>query len=225
MNIKKATLATLVVAVTVFSSTTEAQYQYQQQQRGQQAYGSMTRQAVPQAPTYQNITLSEEQMKQSTTGASFADSAVGVVVRSVYTNSPAHKSGFNSGDVISQLNGKAVPNAATLNAAIAGMSAGDVIKITRKNSVGKVTDLDCSVSTLGQVIQASNVPEAGVYGPAIAQAEVSLKKMEVDMRNAAQELEDMKKRFAALQKKIGELKVKAEEVRKQEAAKKAAEDN
>jgi len=227
MNIKRGTFALLCIATAMMVSSAEAQLRqaYPQVQQGQ-VYGSATRQVVPQqpqAPAYQNVTLSEEQMAKTTLGASFADSRVGVIVRSVFTNSPAHKAGLNSGDMISKLNGKAVPNAASLNAAISGMADGDVIKLTRKNSVGKVADVDCNVTTMGACLKASNVPEAGVYGPAIAQAEVTLKKMEVDIRNAAQELEAMKKQYAALQKKIGELKTKAEEVRKQEEAKKAEE--
>ena len=216
MNINKGTIYTLLIAaVTAMSSTAQAQYQYPVQ-RGQN-FGSATRQAAPQqVPTYQNVTLNESQMAKSTLGATFADSAVGVIVRSVYTNSPAHKAGLNSGDMISKLNGKAVPNSASLVSAIDGMSDGDVIKLTRKNSVGKVVDIDCNVTTMGMVLKASNVPEAGVYGPAIAQAEVSLKKMQFDMRNAEKELQDMKTQYAALEKKIGELKMQAEEVRKKE---------
>ena len=160
-------------------------------------------------------------MAKSTLGASFADSAVGVVVRSVYTNSPADKAGLKTGYVISKLNGQAVSNSASLNAAIEGMSDGDVLKLTCKNSVGKVADVNCNVSTMGKVMEASNVPEAGVYGPAIAQAEVSLQQMGIKIKNAAQELEAMKKQYADMEKKIGELKAEAEEVRKKEAAQKA----
>jgi phage shock protein A len=74
---------------------------------------------------------------------------------------------------------------------------------------------------MAQVMEGSNVPESGVYGPAIAQAEVSLKKMGFNIKNAAQELEAMKKQYADMEKKIGELKAEAEEVRKKEAAQKA----
>ncbi len=226
MNIKKGTFWTLLIAATTIMAAS-AEAQIRQTYPQQRAYGSATRQVVPQVqtPSYQNVTLSKEQMAQSTLGASFADSAAGVVVRSVFTNSPAHKAGLNTGDVISKLNGNAVPNAASMGAAINGMSEGDVIKLTRRNSVGKVADVDCSVSTMGAVLKASNVPEAGVYGPAIAQAQVTLKKMEVDIRNATQELEAMKKQYADLQKRTGELKMKAEEVRKQEQARKAEEKN
>ena len=45
------------------------------------------------------------------------------------------------------------------------------------------------------------------------------------IKNAAQELEAMKKQYAALEKEIGELKAKAEEIRKKEDAKKAADAN
>ena len=238
MNINKGTIYTILIAaitvITTLGSSVQAQYQYPVQQ-GQnfgsatrqqgQNFGSATRQAVPQTPNYQNVTLTEEQMGKSTLGASFADTAAGVVVRSAYSNSPADKAGLKTGDLISKLNGKAVPNSASLVAAIEGMSDGDLIKLTCKNSVGKVADVNCNVSTIGQVIKASNVPEAGVYGPTIAQAEVTLKKMGFGIKNAAQELEAMKKQYATLEKEIGELKAKAEEIRKKEDAKKAADAN
>ena len=224
MNITNGTIYTiLIAAVTAMSSSVQAQYQYPAQQG--QNLGPVVRQAVPQTPKYQNVTLTEEQMAKSTLGASFADSSAGVVVRSVYSNSPADKAGLKTGDMISKLNGKAIPSSASLIAAIEGMSDGDLLKLTCKNSVGKVADIDCNVSTMEQVMKASNVPEEGVYGPAIAQAEVSLKKMGYEINTAAQELEAMKKQYAALQKKIGELKAKAEAVRKKAEAKKAADAN
>jgi C-terminal processing protease CtpA/Prc len=223
MNINKGIIYTVLIAaitaVTTLGSSVQAQFQYPNQ-RGQNL-GSATRQAVPQTPNYQTVTLTEAQMAKSTLGASFADSAVGVVVRSVYTNSPADKAGLKTGYVISKLNGKAVSNSASLNATIEGMSDGDLLKLTCKNSVGKVADVQCNVSTLGQVMEASNVPEAGVYGSAIAQAKVSLEQMGIRIKNATQELEAMKKQYAAQEKKIGELEAKADEIRKKEAAKKA----
>ncbi len=225
MNINKGTIYTILVAaitaITTLGSSVQAQTRYQYQVQRGQNLGSATRQAAPQTPNYQTVTLTEAQMAKSTLGASFADSAVGVVVRSVYTNSPADKAGLKTGYVISKLNGQAVSNSASLNAAIEGMSDGDVLKLTCKNSVGKVADVNCNVSTMGKVMEASNVPEAGVYGPAIAQAEVSLQQMGIKIKNAAQELEAMKKQYADMEKKIGELKAEAEEVRKKEAAQKA----
>ena len=225
MNINKGTIYTILVAaitaITTLGSSAQAQTRYQYQVQRGQNLGSATRQAAPQTPNYQTVTLTEAQMAKSTLGASFADSAVGVVVRSVYTNSPADKAGLKTGYVISKLNGQAVSNSASLNAAIEGMSDGDVLKLTCKNSVGKVADVNCNVSTMGKVMEASNVPEAGVYGPAIAQAEVSLQQMGIKIKNAAQELEAMKKQYADMEKKIGELKAEAEEVRKKEAAQKA----
>ncbi len=225
MNINKGTIYTILVAaitaITTLGSSAQAQTRYQYQVQRGQNLGSATRQAAPQTPNYQTVTLTEAQMAKSTLGASFADSAVGVVVGSVYTNSPADKAGLKTGYVISKLNGQAVSNSASLNAAIEGMSDGDVLKLTCKNSVGKVADVNCNVSTMGKVMEASNVPEAGVYGPAIAQAEVSLQQMGIKIKNAAQELEAMKKQYADMEKKIGELKAEAEEVRKKEAAQKA----
>jgi len=195
--------------------------------------GSPARQIVPgqqqyiqgqaTTPQYYNVTLTEEQKAKPSTGASFFDMGKGVGVRSVYTNSPAQKAGINSGDLITQANGQDVTSAAALNAMIESAGAGNTIKLTRKTSAGKTNEVECSLMTAGQILEASIVPEAGVFDSAVAQAEVNLKKMENEIRNSEAELQDLKKRYAALQKQIGELKTKAEKARAAEVARKKAE--
>jgi len=188
---------------------------------GQQRY-IQGQQATP-APQYYNVTLNDEQKAKPSTGASFFDMGKGVGVRSVYTNSPAQKAGINSGDLITKANGQAVTSAAALNAMIEGAGAGSTVKLTKRTSAGKTSDVECSLMTVGQILEASTVPEAGVFDSAVAQAQVNLKRMENEIRNSEAELQDLKKRYGALQKQIGDLKAKAEKARVEEIARRKAE--
>lgn len=222
-------LATLVLAA-VACAPLEAQiyqqptYPTQQYLPGQRyvprTVTPVQRPAAPAKPQYFNINLNEAQKAQPSIGAAFYDSRGGVAVRSVYTNSPAQKAGVNSGDLITQANGKSITSAASLNAMITGAAAGSPIKLTKRNSIGKVTEVECTVTTMGKVLEASLVPEAGVYDQAVAQAQIQIKKMEKDIRNAEMELADLKKRYAKLQKDTVELKAKADQARAEEEKKK-----
>lgn len=235
MNTKiSITSLTVFVALVVLANIAQAQsasrqgpvvrqqyvpYGQPQYIQGQQQ-GSVTRSAAPQ---YYNVNLTDEQKAKSTIGAVFYDTQSGATVRSVYTNSPAQKAGLNSSEVITKLNGKAVQGGAWLTSAIEAMSEGDTFTLTKRSLVGKESQVNCKVMTMGQVLEASIVPEAGVYDEAIAKAEVMMKEMETNIRNAEMELADSKKRYAAMQKRTEELKAKAEVERKKEAAMKAAE--
>ena len=213
---------TLLVAFSVLADSSQALQVYQ---------GSATRQqyapqyqGVPQAtPTqYQNVTLNEEQKAKTTIGAVFYDTQAGAAVRTVYTNSPAQMAGINSGEVITKINGKPVQSGAWLTSMIEGMSEGDAFSMTKRSVIGKEMKVDCKVSTMGKVLEGSIVPEAGVYDQAVIKAQAMMKEMELNIRNAESELAESKKRYAAMQKRIDELKAKAEMERKKEAAMKAA---
>jgi S1-C subfamily serine protease len=54
----------------------------------------------------------------------------GVLLTQVDPNGPAGKAGLKAGDVIIQINGVDVPDAAALTAALAGLKPGDVVKLT-----------------------------------------------------------------------------------------------
>ena len=74
---------------------------------------------------------------------------------------------------------------------------------------------------MGDIIDASTVPEAGVYDTAVVQSEVQMQKMANEIKNAEMELGDLKKRYAALQKRTEELKMKAKQQRAAEEKMKA----
>lgn len=220
-------IATLIVAAL---ATAPLQAQIYQQpiyptQRYVPAQQYIPQQPAPAQQKYYNINLSEEQKAKPSLGAAFYDSGRGVSVRSVYTNSPAQKAGINSGDMITKANGLPIQTAASLNALITGTPTGKPIKLTKQSSTGKVADVECTVMTVGQVLEASLVPEAGVFDEAVAQAEIQLKKMSKDIRNAETELEDLKNRYAKLQKDTNELKVKAKQQRIEEEKAKAEKSN
>jgi C-terminal processing protease CtpA/Prc len=195
-----------------------------QQYSPQQQYtqGQPQARPAPQQTQYYNVNLSEAEKSKPSIGASFYDTGRGVAVRSVYTNSPAQQAGINSGDLITKVNGQAVTTAASLNGMIAGVSEGSTIKLTKRSNSGKTDEVSCGVKTVGSILEASIVPEAGVFDTAVVQGQVNLKKMANDIKNAEVELADMKKRYASLQKQIEDLKAKAEVARKEEAARKAA---
>ena len=177
-----------------------------------------------QATQYYNVTLTEQQKAQPSLGAMFYDAGSGMGVRSVYTNGPAQKAGINSGDFISKANGQAIPSVAAFNAMVARMKSGDTITLTKRTRSGKETDISCQLMTMGDIINASVVPEAGVYDTALLKAQQMLKSLEQQIKNAEGELADMKKRYASQQQQIADLQAKAEVERQKEKQLKAAED-
>ena len=104
---------------------------------------------------------------------------------------------------------------------IEGAAVGSAIKLTKRNSIGKVDEVECSLMTVGAIIDASTVPEAGVYDTAVVQSEVQMQKMANEIKNAEMELGDLKKRYATLQKRTEELKMKAKQQRAAEEKMKA----
>lgn len=219
---------TLLVAFSVLADSSQAQVyqgsatrqQYAPQYtQGQVVQGSATQSAPTQ---YYNVTLNDEQKAKSSIGAVFYDTQAGAAVRTVYTNSPAQMAGLNSGEVITKINGKPVQGGAWLTTMIEGMAEGDAFSMTKRSVVGKEMKVDCRVTTMGKVLEGSIVPEAGVYDQAVIRAQTMMKEMEVNIRNAEAELADSKKRYAAMQQRVEDLKAKAEMERKKEAAMKAA---
>jgi len=180
-----------------------------------QVYGAQQRfptvQATP-APIYFNVEMNEEQKMKAGLGAAFADSTRGISVRSVFTNGPAQKAGLSSGDVVMKANGKAITNVATFESMIGGMKAGDMLKMTKMDD-GKEKEIQCKLMTMGQIIVASTVPEAGPFDRAAQQAEQELAAMRQKVKNDTVELEDLKKRVAVEEKRVAELKVKAKDAR------------
>lgn len=213
----------LLLTLIAFESTNAQVYQTQQIYPTQQVVPGrrVVQPQAAQTPRYYNVTLTEEQKAKPSLGASFYDTGRGVGVRSVYTNSPAQKAGINSGDLITKVNGRPASTAAALNAAIEGAAAGTKIKLTKRTSAGKESEVECGSMTMGQIIEVSTVPEAGVFDTALVQAQVNLKKMANNIRNAETELADMKKRYASLEKQIADLKAKAAKAREAEEARKA----
>jgi serine protease Do len=76
-----------------------------------------------------------------------ADDRKGVVVRYVYPGSPAAESGIQTGDRITDFNGKAVPDAGTMQEMVATASREEKVKLTFERS-GKTTDLQIALATL-----------------------------------------------------------------------------
>ncbi len=151
----------------------------------------------------------EEQLAKPGIGADLYDTGSSPGVRSVYTNGPAQKAGLQSGDMITKVNGKAAGTVADLNAKLASMASGDALTLTRSRD-GEEQDLSVSLMTLNEIMQASIVPEPGIYDSAIQQIESRVATMKQRIKNAQQDLEDLTKGLADQEKQLGELKAKAE---------------
>ena len=78
--------------------------------------------------------------------------------------------------------------------------------------------------TMGQIIEASTEPDAGAYDTALRQAEVSLNKLGQQIKSSQAELNDMQKRYAAQQKGVEDLRVKAKAARIEAQKQKAADE-
>ena len=220
--ISAAAVAVLTIGL---SCVSEAQVIYNQGVPIQRAQGSGTVIGTPQvyrpqqrtyqatpAPTYFNVEMNEEQKKKPSLGAAFVDSTTGISVRSVFTNGPAQKAGLSSGDVVVKANGKAITNAAAFESMIGGMQPGAMLTMTKMDD-GKEKEVQCKLMTMGQIIEASTVPEAGPFDRAAQQGEQELAAMRQKIKNDTAELEDLKKRFAVEEKRVADLKVKAKDAR------------
>ena len=151
----------------------------------------------------------EEQLKQLRIGANLYDNGANPVVRSVFTNGPAQKAGLQSGDAITKINGEAATNVADFNSKLASMSAGDTFQLTRSRN-GEETDVTVSVMTLADVLQASLVPEPGMFDSAIGQSKTRIVSTKQQIENAKLDMADLEKRFAAEEKELAVLMEKAE---------------
>ena len=165
----------------------------------------------------------EEQLKQLRIGANLYDNGANPVVRSVFTNGPAQKAGLQSGDAITKINGEAATNVADFNSKLASMSAGDTFQLTRSRN-GEETDVTVSVMTLADVLQASLVPEPGMFDSAIGQSKTRIVSTKQQIENAKLDMADLEKRLAAEEKELAVLMEKAEaaaaETKKMEEKKK-----
>ena len=145
------------------------------------------------------------------------------MVRSVFTNGPAQKAGLQSGDAITKINGEAATNVADFNSKLASMSAGDTFQLTRSRN-GEETDVTVSVMTLADVLQASLVPEPGMFDSAIGQSKTRIVSTKQQIENAKLDMADLEKRLAAEEKELAVLMEKAEaaaaETKKMEEKKK-----
>lgn len=183
--------------------------------------------ALPQGAVIQQEevlqTPSEEDLKQLRIGVSLYDSGSSPAIKSVFTNSPAQKAGLQSQDLITKINGEATTTVADFNSKLAGMAAGDSVTLTHSRD-GEEAEVSVTVMTLGDIVKASIVPEAGAFDSAISQSEARITSTQQQIKNAMQDLEDLKKSLAAQEKELGELKTKAEVAEKEAAEKKAADE-
>jgi len=105
------------------------------------------------------------------------------------------------------------------------MKAGEMLQLTKIDK-GEEKEVQCKLMTMGQIIEASTVPEAGPFDNAALQAEQEVASMKQKIKNSMTELEDMKKRLAAEEKRVADLKGKAKAARmKAEEMKKVQEAN
>lgn len=222
--------AAAVAAITIgFSCVANAQTIYSQgipvqraPQQGSVVGTPQVYRAAPQ-PTYFNVEMNEEQKAKASMGASFFDARTGVSIRSVFTNGPAQTAGLTSGDVVTKVNGKPIQSAASLEEMIGSMQAGQMLSLVKLEE-GKEKEVQCKLMSMGQIIQASTVPEAGPFDSAAQQAEQQVATMRQQIKNTMSELEDMKKRLADQEKRTADLKEKAKVARmKAEEMKKAKE--
>lgn len=164
---------------------------------------------------------SEEELKQLRIGVSLYDSGSSPAIRSVFTNSPAQKVGLQSGDLIVKINGENSTTVSEFKSKLASMASGDSLKLTYSRD-GEEKEATVSLTTLGDIVQASIVPEAGAYDSAISQSEMRISSTKQQIKNTQQDLEDLKKSLADQEKDLTELKAKAEAADREAEAKKAA---
>ena len=183
--------------------------------QGSQIRSVPVRQMAPQAQNFSNLQqMSKAQLDKVEIGTTVYDTgAGGIGVRSVFTNSPAQKAGIQSGDFITKANGKPIQSAASFNAMINGMKAGESVKLTRVKA-GKESEVDVQTATMAQIVDASNVPELNIYDKAIMEANQQVAVLKQQIKNTQEDLKDLTARLAAQETRLGDLKSKAEESRK-----------
>ena len=223
MTQKAFTTALLVLAlVASVSDAKPFQQQYQQQYQQQPVQVQRGTPGLQRISGYTNVTMTDEQKAKPSTGASFYNSAGGVAVRSTFTNSPAQKAGMVSGDIITMVNGKALQNVEALNAMIGKMASGDVLKMTKRNARGKETDVSLALMTTEEVMNASIVPEAGVYDQAVSQADIQLQRMAQQIKNTKEDLAELEKNYEAMKQRMADFQAKAKAARMEADKQKAA---
>jgi len=141
----------------------------------------------------------------------------GQAVRSTFTNGPAQQAGLKSGDLVTQINGKPADGVAAFNAMIAGMKSGETIKFTKRSKLGKESEAEMKLMTMGEIIKASIVPEAGAYDGVLRQTEIGISKLKQQIKNTEEDLTDLKKQLTTQEKTLADMKVKAEQAAKDAA--------
>ena len=167
--------------------------------------------------------MSEADLARSDLGATFYDAgSAGLRVGSVFAKSPAKSADFRTGDFITKVNGKAVPNAAQFKAMIGGMAPGAKVKLTHKRGT-KEREVEVAVMKMQEIVSASVVPEAGAFDEAITQTNRGIVTLKQKVKNAEQDLKDLQQMLAGQEKRLVDLQGKAEADRKKIEAAKAAE--
>ena len=247
MNIKT-TFATLtsLAAIGITASMVQAQgfpiqqgqYRVQQQQypvqQGRIIQGSTYRGGVIQGRPQQSqgstsVALTEAQRSKTGIGATLVDAGSAIGIQSIFTNGPAQRAELISGQMLTKVNGQAVNSVAAFNAMMEGMKSGDVIKLTRRTPQGKESDVSVTLMTIGEIMEASNVPEAGAYDGAVRQTENSIMSLKQQIKNTEEDLTDLKKRLTDQEKNLVDVKAKAKKsaedaamLKKENDAKRAA---
>ncbi|MDB2686935.1 PDZ domain-containing protein [Mariniblastus sp.] len=167
--------------------------------------------------------MSEADLAKSDIGATFLDAgSSGLRVGSVFAKSPAKSAGFRTGDFVTKVDGKAVPNAAAFKTMIAEMDPGSKVKLTHKRGTEE-RDVDVAVMQMKEIVNASIVAEPGTFDRAIAQTNQQILGLKQKVMNAEQDLKDAQQMLAGQEKRLAELKVKAAADLKKMEADKAAE--
>lgn len=219
MTIKNLFASTIVAAVAV-TLVSNAQAQ---QARVPVVSGAVVqpqqRQQYQQQIQYQPQQLTKEQLNAVGIGAMMYDTGSSLGVRSVYSNGPAQVAGIQSGDTITKANGQPIQNLAAFNKMVGAMAAGSSVKLTF-TSQGKEKEADVKPMTMAQIFEASNVPEPTAFDQAVTQAKLRIAKINQQIKNTEEDLNDLKKLLAEQTAAMGDLQGKADAARKKmEAAK------
>ena len=100
---------------------------------------------------------------------------------------------------------------------IEGMKSGDSFEFMKKNKQGKESEAEIKLMTMGEIIEASTVPETNAYDGVVRQTKSGISNLKQQIKITEKDLTDMKKRLAAQEKSLGEMKVKAEQAAKESA--------
>ena len=200
-----------------------AQRNYQQQGYYQQGTPAMQNQRGATPGTVDLPPMNEADLAKSDLGATFYDAgSSGLRVGSVFTISPAKSAGLQTGDFVTKVNGKAVPNAAQFKAMIQGMAPGDKVKLTHKRGT-KEREVEVGVMKMEEIVSASVVPEPGTFDRAIDLTNREIMSLKQKVKNAEDDLKDFQQLLVGQEKRLADLQTKAEADRKKIEAAKAAE--